>query len=146
MNQSTLMEKTFDVNGVSLIVQMDFSAMEQTLKQIEQEWEPGAFTEVFSCEEGNVTADDYFGDITRMREGLQSIQNHPGLLEHFVKKVRKKKNGDFWMNSGTTIETMDFVSTYFTDFTNAWSVLQLRLEVESNRVCRLTLHKRTVTS
>lgn len=76
---------------------------------------------------------------------LLEIESNPDLLIPHIEKIRKKKNGDFWKNSGTDVLLAENCSEYFTDFTNAWSVLMIRLDVETNDTCTLDVRHRTFT-
>ncbi len=73
------------------------------------------------------------------------LKNDPKQLIPYIKEIRKKKNGKFWSNSGVTIQKMESVCHYFTDYTNAWSMYQLRLEVVNESKCELVLRRRTET-
>lgn len=84
-------------------------------------------------------------DVEDMIEMLNSIQENPEILLEYVKDIRKKKNGMFWRNSGTVIRRMDNCTDYFTDFTNAWSTPELRLDVIDENTCKLAIRERTYT-
>ncbi len=135
----TEMKKEFKVNSVSLYVVMNFEEMRKVLDIAENEWEDGRFTAAWTINHGNVKKEDYMDDIQSMRDLLQSYEQDLSRLEEHIINVRKKKNGEFWKGSVVTIRYLEYVSEYYTDFTNSWNVLQLRLKVLDNHTSNLEL-------
>lgn len=142
----TEQSQVFKVNGVDLTVLMDFDSMKRSLNASEKEWEADRFTIAWTVDDGNVTKEDYMKDIEDTRNLIATFEQDPSILEEYVEQVRTKKNGEFWKNSGLTIKYLENVSSYFTDFTNAWSVLQLRLRVLDAKTCVLQLELKTETN
>lgn len=139
VRMSNKMEQEFVINRVELKVHSDFEPMEKLLKEAENAWEENYFTEAWTVEDGNVTKDAYFNDIASARTLLTSIKDNPLTLEEYVQKARKKKNGEFWSGSVVTIALYESISTYYTEFTNSWEVLQLRLKVQDGKNCVMEL-------
>lgn len=75
---------------------------------------------------------------------VESVKEDSSVLEEYVLKVRKK-NGDFWLRSVEEIVVADHCTHYLPDFTNAWSVLMISLDVGDATTCRLNVRTRTVT-
>jgi hypothetical protein len=133
----------FEVDGVELQVKADFDSIEKELDSLK--WEDDYYTTLYSVNHADLTEEEFNADISYMRSTIHFLREHATMLEKHVQSLRKKKNKRFWSNSGTTIETMSKVSCYFTDFTNAWRVYQLRLEVVDEFTCELVLRQRTET-
>lgn len=90
--------------------------------------------------------EDVCSDIDSMLDLIEKIETNPEeFLKESVEKVRKKKNGLFWLKSGYTIQSLDYCTEYFTDFTNAWSTPELRLDVLNETECELSLRYYTRT-
>lgn len=88
---------------------------------------------------------DVFRDIANIQAILDQVESNPNVLLVHLMDIRKKKNGQFWKNSGVDVYVARYMTNYFTDFTNAWSTYVLRLEVIDEETCTLTLRTRTFT-
>lgn len=135
--------KTVTVNGVDLTVQFEPSKMKEIVGYYEKSFE-GQYTEMWTVDEA-VTKEQFDGDIERAKTFIAELEAGKVELHAHVEKVRKKKNNKFWSNSGHDILQLTNISEYFTDFTNAWSVLVFRLEVLNETTCELVLRTRTYT-
>ncbi|MFJ8528701.1 hypothetical protein [Bacillus sp. NPDC094106] len=133
------------VNEVPLTVIADFDKLKEqvTSKKVEVK-EEGPFMKLYSVDE-YATEEESMNDIDEMLSFLESIMNSHDVLSDYVTNVRKKKNGKFWLNSGLTLSKLSCVTEYFTDYTNAWSTPQLRLEVIDEDTCELVFRNRTET-
>lgn len=89
--------------------------------------------------------DEAVADLDKMQHALSAIEADPSVLSPHIDQIRKKKNGGFWKQSGTDVLLAENCTEYFTDFTNAWSALVLRLDVVDEQTCTLSLRERTFT-
>lgn len=135
----------FNINGLNLSIIVDEKNLREGFKQTELEWEEGRFTKAFTSDV-TVTKEAYMEDIARGRAFLDSIEEDPSILEAYVKDLRKKKNGEFWKGSVNSVLRFDNISIYYTDFTNAWSVLDLRVKVRDFQTCELELIRHSLTN
>lgn len=92
------------------------------------------------------TFDEVEKDIDLMMELVNELENDIDLLKNYVGLIKKKKNGTFWLKSGYCIKDLESCTEYFTDFTNAWSTPELRLDVISETECTLRFRYRTRTN
>ena len=84
-------------------------------------------------------------DLEALTTMLLKIEENPGILIPHLEVIRKKKNGGFWKQSGTDVLVAENCTEYFTDFTNAWSALMIRVDVDAEAKCTLSLRHRTFT-
>lgn len=89
--------------------------------------------------------EDVLCDLDELASLLREIEAKPEILAPFIEEIRKKKNGWFWSNSGADVQIADNCTEYFTDFTNAWSALMIRLDVLTEDTCKLSVRNRTFT-
>lgn len=137
---------TIEVNGRNFEVAMpDFKKEIAGLEAIKTEYMAGnmGFNPLWEREESK--AEDVFADLASLTELLERIEANPDVLIPFVEEVRKKKNGGFWRNSGTDVRVAQNCTEYFTDYTNAWSALMIRLDVLDENTCELSVRNRTFT-
>lgn len=134
------------INEVPLTVVVDFKGIkkELELKKVEVQEAEELFMKLHTVDEF-ATKEESLSDIEQMIKFVDSLENNKDSLSEYVCDVRKKKNGKFWLNSGTTLSRLEFVTEYFTDYTNAWSTPQLRLEVIDADTCELVFRNRTET-
>lgn len=88
---------------------------------------------------------DVLRDIANIQAILDQVESNPNVLLVHLMDIRKKKNGQFWKNSGVDVYVARYMTNYFTDFTNAWSTYVLRLDVINEETCTLSLRTRTFT-
>ncbi|WP_144537397.1 hypothetical protein [Bacillus thuringiensis] len=134
------------INEVPLTVVADFEGIKNDLelKKVEVQEAEELFMKLHEVDE-YATREESLRDVEQMLKFVNSLEhNEDALIEH-VRDVRKKKNGKFWLNSGTTLSRLECVTEYFTDYTNAWSTPQLRLEVIDADTCELVFRNRTET-
>lgn len=140
----------FNVDGIDFKVAMDIDSLISNLKGHFNEWDEDHFTKVWSMNEGEVNKEDYDKDLKETIETLEEVRDDQDMLDVFLEEgirgIRKKKNGEFWKNSYNVIKQLDNVSNYLSDFTNAWSVLQLNLRSIDGLNCELVVQNRTVTN
>lgn len=127
------------------VILPDFNKEILDLQSIKTEYLDGniGYNPLWEREEsktGNVLA-----DLASLAELLQKIQQNTDILIPFVEEIRKKKNGGFWRNSGTDVRIAENCTEYFTDYTNAWSALMIRLDVVNETTCKLSVRTRTFT-
>ncbi|WP_283747782.1 hypothetical protein [Bacillus thuringiensis] len=134
------------INEVPLTVVVDFEGIKKSLelKKVEVQETEEQFMKLYEVD-GHATKEESLSDIEKMIEFIDSIHNEYEQLVKHVGDIRKKKNGKFWLNSGTTLSRLECVTEYFTDYTNAWSTPQLRLEVIDADTCELVFRNRTET-
>lgn len=135
----------FNIDDVELYVNMDIDSLINELKEQFDEWDRDSFTRLWSIQYGDVIKADYESDLNTTIKLLESIRINPGLLKEGVEEIDKKESGEFWKRAGYTMKSLDNVSNYVTDFTNSWSVLQLRLSVIDDNTCELILQDRLVS-
>jgi hypothetical protein len=92
------------------------------------------------------TREEIASDVDSMRDILERLEHNPQLITAYVEDIRKKKNGMLWKNSGVVLQHMAYCCEYFTDFTNAWSTPELRLDVVNETTCKLSIRHRTYTN
>lgn len=88
---------------------------------------------------------DILTNLEELKTLLVDIAADPNALHADIHAIRKKKNGKFWRNSGTDVYIANHCTHYFTDFTNAWSAMVLRLDVLDEDTCTLSIRQRTYT-
>lgn len=139
------MSKTIivEVNGVTLHIVCDSVKMTAVLDSLEKQFE-GQYIKMYTVDEV-VTKEEFELEIASARAFIAQLEAGTLDLLPSVEKVRKKKNGKFWSNSGYDMLQLTNISDYFTDFTNAWSVFVFRLEVLNETTCELVLRSRTYT-
>lgn len=140
-----LVEKKINQDGVDLTVKYDLGGLQKSLDKLGESFEPNFYTTMLSVDEGTVSVDVFNKDIAKGDEFLQRLSRGEFDIEKAVSKIRKKKNKTFWSKSGHDVLVLENISTYFTDFTNAWSVHVFRLEVLDEKTCELVLRERTYT-
>lgn len=91
------------------------------------------------------TREEIEADVTSMLKLLDEIEANPDMLQEHADKIRKKKNGMLWKNSGIAIQQLSYCTCYFSDYTNAWSTPELRLDVVNENTCKLSIRSRTYT-
>lgn len=91
------------------------------------------------------TVEAILADLTHLQEMMSAVEADPTILTTHIDAIRKKKNGGFWRQSGTDVLIAENCTEYFTEFTNAWSALLLRLDVEDENTCTFDLRTRTYT-
>lgn len=146
--------KTFNINGKELTVILpDFDSLKDSIKQFRENYYEEGFVKEsgYNCmlykiyTDKHSTFNEVEEDVEDMLELIESIENNNDLLIEHIEKVRKKKNGLFWNKSGYCIKTLEACTEYFTDFTNAWSTPELRLDVINENECKLHLRYYTNT-
>lgn len=138
--------ETIQMNGRDFLVKMpcfedEIAELEKTLKEYQAEEQ--AFYPIWERDES--LPENVVTDIESLIDKLRQIEANPSLLASEIEQVRKKKNGGFWRNSGHDVLIAEHCTEYFTDFTNAWSALMIRLDVEDEMTCRLSVRHRTFT-
>lgn len=140
--------KTKDVvvNEVDFLVLYDLEEMKQTLNYVlNNNFEEGSSCYKMYSVDHKSTDEEIRSDVEKIEKFIYSIEEGAFDFESAVSKVRKKKNGKFWAKSNEDILVLEYLSEYFTDFTNAWSVLGFRLKVQDDTTVVLELGERTYT-
>lgn len=136
----------FNIDGKTLSVKLcDFNEERESVRDYLDRLNKCEETYHLQYERRESTKEEVESDVKSMTEMLNQIESNPSFLEPFVKEIRKKKNGLLWKNSGVVIKMMDHCCDYFTDFTNAWSTPELRLDVVDELTCKLSIRERTYT-
>lgn len=137
---------TIEVNGKAFQVELpDFEKEKESLKWTKAQYLDGEISYQPIWEREDSAKELVLADLDSMISYLEEIETDFDVLIPHVEAVRKKKNGDFWKNSGTDVLIAENCTEYFTDFTNAWSVLMIRLDVETADTCTLSVRHRTFT-
>lgn len=76
---------------------------------------------------------------------LNDILNNNDIINRHLNLLILKKNGKFKKNSSSVIKRIESATDYFTDFTNAWSTLELKLKVIDENNVKLLLKKSIIT-
>lgn len=137
---------TVTANGKDFLVEMpDFNKVIAHLESMKNEYLKGNIGYNPLWETGESNQEDVLSDLNEMVSLLRKIEAKPEILAPFIEEIRKKKNGWFWSNSGTDVRIAENCTEYFTDFTNAWSALMIRLDVLTEDTCKLSVRNRTFT-
>lgn len=121
----------------------DFQYEKKSLEKMKEDYLKGEMEFQPMWGEENSKKELVLSDLDAMMALLDEIEGNPDVLIPHIAEIRKKKNGDFWKNSGHDVFIAENCTTYFTDFTNAWSALVLRLDVNTNDTCTLDVRHRT---
>lgn len=133
----TMGSKNFKVNLP------DFQQEKKDLETMKEQYREGQIVYQPLWVDENSKEELVLADLDAMMALLDEIEENPDVLIPHINEIRKKKNGDFWKNSGQDVMIAENCTTYFTDFTNAWSALVLRLDVNTNDTCTLEVRTRT---
>lgn len=143
------MEQFLEFEIGSRVFKVELPDLDEEIRRLEQrKVDFGPDYDVYQViyTQDDSTEEQVFGDLDKMISFLKSVKEDSSALKEYVSKVRKKKNGDFWLRSIEEIVVADHCTEYFTDFTNAWSVLMISLDVEDATTCSLNVRTRTVTN
>lgn len=134
------------VNGKDFTVEMpDFNEVITGLESMKVQYLAGeiGYNPLWESEESK--EEDVVNDLNSLSSLLRKIEENPELLAPFIGAIRKKKNGGLWKKSGADVLIAENCTEYFTDFTNAWSTLMIRLDVLTEDTCQLSVRTRTFT-
>lgn len=123
----------------------DFQKEKESLERTKTQYLDGEISYQPIWEREDSEKESVIKDLDALISYLEQIETNLDVLTPHVEAVRKKKNGDFWKNSGTDVLIAENCTEYFTDFTNAWSALMIRIDVESADSCALSVRHRTFT-
>lgn len=134
------------VNGKTFQVNLpDFDKEKKSLEQTKADYLNGEISYQPIWEREDSKKENVVSDLDAMVFYLEQIEKNVDVLIPHIEYIRKKKNGDFWKKSGADVLVAQNCTEYFTDFTNAWSALMIRLDVDTTDTCTLSVRHRTFT-
>lgn len=137
---------TLEVGGKAFHVRLpDFQKEKESVDYIKNEYLKGEVSYQPLWEREDAKAEHVLADMENLLKLLGDIEDNADVLIPHIDRIRKKKNGDFWKKSGADVFVAENCTEYFTDFTNAWSALMIRLDVNSEDTCTLSVRHRTFT-
>lgn len=125
------------------VVMPDFEQLRMDLEVLRKAVKSGDEPYQILWEDADSEDVDVYRDLSNIRLILDQVEENADHLISTMMEIRKKKNGGFWKNSGMDVYIARYTTRYFTDFTNAWSVLVLRLDVIDEDTCEFGLRYRT---
>lgn len=108
----------------------------------------------YDCEEFfhglyDVSAKNTKEDVNKEKEKLanliERLYNDIDYLQSCVDKITVKKNGRFRKNGIYEVGCVESITFYFTDFTNAWNTLSIRLVATDETNVALEITEKTYT-
>lgn len=127
------------------VVLPDFQKELDSLKRTKEDYLNGDLSYQRLWEREDSKKEAVLADLEALETMLLKIEENPGIVIPYLDIIRKKKNGGFWKQSGADVLIAENCTEYFTDFTNAWSALMIRVDVDAEAKCTLSLRHRTFT-
>jgi len=128
------MEYNFIINEQVFTVNTDFEALNSFVDSIL--WEDNKYTSLYSLDIGKIDKEAYVHQVSSLKSLLKRIENNTDLLQDYLQRI-EVKDGKFALNSGYTITVAKNLAEYITGETEAWKVLELRLEASSELTCEM---------
>lgn len=134
-----MVEILHKIGKKEFVLKADFEEILKFLELQKGDWEEGTYTEVWTCEPGNVSKEDYMGDIEELKAIVTKYRDNKDLLITMIEDMPKKANGTFNKRRIKRLASSCYVSQYYTDFTNSWKILTIIIDVISDTECELIL-------